>query len=95
MGFFRPPIYLSPRSHAAAYDLQSTGEVPHSVLGSKWWGVEALKGLFWVFPKMVGKPLKWMVKIMENPIEMDDLGGTTISGNIYIVLLNPIWKGFD
>ena len=30
---------------------------------------------------------KWMVKIMENPIKMDDLGvphGTTILGNIYI-----------
>ena len=23
---------------------------------------------------------KWMVKIMENPIKMDDLGGTTIFG---------------
>ena len=22
-----------------------------------------------------GKPPKWMVKIMENPIKMDDLGG--------------------
>ena len=27
---------------------------------------------------------KWMVKIMENPIKMDDLGGTPIFGNIYI-----------
>ena len=25
-----------------------------------------------------------MVKIMENPIKMDDLGGTTILGNIHI-----------
>ena len=24
----------------------------------------------WVFPKIVVKPPKWMVKIMENPIEM-------------------------
>ena len=30
-----------------------------------------------------GGPPKWMVKIMENPIQMDDLGGTTIFGNIY------------
>ena len=29
----------------------------------------------WVFPKIGGKPPKWMVKIMENPIRMDDLGG--------------------
>ena len=31
----------------------------------------------WVFPKIGGKPPKWMVKIMENPIKMDDLGGKT------------------
>ena len=30
----------------------------------------------WVFPKIVGKPPKWMVKIMENPIKIDDLGRT-------------------
>ena len=29
----------------------------------------------WMFPKIGGKPPKWMVKIMENPIKMDDLGG--------------------
>ena len=29
-----------------------------------------------------GGPPKWMVKIMENPIKMDDLGGKpTILGN--------------
>ena len=28
----------------------------------------------WVFPKIGGFPPKWMVKIMENPIKMDDLG---------------------
>jgi len=28
-----------------------------------------------VFPKIVGIP-KWMVKMMENPIKMDDLGVT-------------------
>ena len=28
----------------------------------------------WVFPKIVVKPPKWMVKIIENPIKMDDLG---------------------
>ena len=27
-----------------------------------------------VNPKIGGKPPKWMVKIMENPISMDDLG---------------------
>ena len=30
--------------------------------------------LTWMFPKIGGKPPKWMVKIMENPIKMDDLG---------------------
>jgi len=28
----------------------------------------------WVFPKIGGKPPKWMVKVMENPTKMDDLG---------------------
>ena len=28
----------------------------------------------WMFPKTGGKPPKWMVKIMKNPIKMDDLG---------------------
>ena len=32
-----------------------------------------------------GGPPKWMVKIMENLIKMDDLGGKpTIFGNIHI-----------
>ena len=37
-------------------------------------------------PKIGGKPPKWMVKIMENPIFcMDDLGGKpTIFGNTHI-----------
>ena len=28
----------------------------------------------WVFPKIGGNTPKWMVKIMENPMKMDDLG---------------------
>jgi len=43
----------------------------------------------WMFPK-TGVPPKWMVKIMENPIKMDDLGGKpTIFGNIHIVFPPP------
>ena len=39
----------------------------------------------WVFPKIRGKPPKWRVKIMENPIKMDDLGvKPTIFGNTRI-----------
>ena len=30
--------------------------------------------LKWMFQKIGGKPPKWMVKIMENPIKMDDVG---------------------
>ncbi len=29
--------------------------------------------------------LKWMVKIMENPIKIDDLGDTPIFGNTHIL----------
>ncbi len=28
----------------------------------------------WMFPKIGGKKPKWMVKIMENLLKMDDLG---------------------
>ena len=39
----------------------------------------------WMFPK-IGGPPKWMVKIMEHPIKMDDLGGNTlIFGNSHIL----------
>ena len=40
-----------------------------------------------MFPKIGGKPPKWMVKIMENPITMDNLGGTTIFGNTQLVVV--------
>ena len=41
-----------------------------------------------MFPKIGVKPPKWMVKIMENPIKMDDLGGSThIFGNTHIQLI--------
>ena len=32
------------------------------------------------------KKQKWMVKVMENPIKMDDLGGTIIFGNTHIYI---------
>ena len=39
----------------------------------------------WVFPKIGVFPPKWMVKIMENPTKMDDLGGKpTIFGNTFL-----------
>ena len=39
----------------------------------------------WVFPKIGGKTPKWMVKIMETLIKMDDLGAKpTIWGNTHI-----------
>jgi len=31
---------------------------------------------------------KWMVKMMENPIKMDDFGGTPIFGNTHMFLEN-------
>ena len=48
----------------------------------------------WVFPKIAVPQKGWF--IMENPIIMDDLGGTTIFGNIhvYLILLVFIWAMF-
>ena len=42
------------------------GEIVSSAGGGRYMGVS---------PKIGGKPPTWMVKIMENPIKMDDLGG--------------------
>ena len=46
-----------------------------------------LNGNMGVEPKIGVKPPKWMVKIMENPIKMDNLGifgGTPIFGNTHM-----------
>ena len=60
-----------------------------------WWCVD-----IWVFPKISGTP-KWMVKIMENPIKMDELGvplfsETAISVSLFSQMLHGIcflcWK---
>ena len=41
-----------------------------------------------MFPKIGGKKPKWMVKIMENPIKLDDLGGfPIIFGNTHVFFL--------
>ena len=46
-----------------------------------------LRVLFGCQPKNRGiLPPKWMVKIMETPIKMDDLGGTTILGNTHLYI---------
>ena len=39
--------------------------------------------------KIGGKNPKWMVKIRENPIRIDDLGGfTPIFGNIHMFVVS-------
>ena len=39
-------------------------------------------------PKNRGKNPKWMVKIMENPIKLDDLGGfPPIFGNTHVIMM--------
>ena len=44
--------------------------------------------VIWVFPKIGGNPPKWMVKIMENPIKIDDL-------EVPLFLETPIYLMFN
>ena len=52
-----------------------------------------------VSPKIGGKPPKWMVKIMENPIKMDDLGCPPLFLETPIYMFNCVymyvWKPSD
>jgi len=51
----------------------------------KFWWIFSIRILYGCWTKNRGYiPPKWMVKIMENPIKMDDLGGTLIFGNTHI-----------
>ena len=52
---------------------------------SFWKPCQSVKVSMGMFPKMVGFPPKWMVKIMENPIKMDDFGG-------YHYFRKPPWR---
>ena len=52
----------------------NSGTAPESYLAAFGHSTNGLGGRIWVFPKIGGKPPKWMVKIKENPIKMDDLG---------------------
>ena len=70
---------------------QIHGEVPkgHGTPMLRWAvGGCVGKVLIWGWFPKIGKTPKWMVKTMENPIKMDDLGGkSTIFGNTQIWLL--------
>ena len=47
----------------------------------------------WVFPKIKVPQSGWF--IMENPIKMDDLGGTIIFGNTQIYIYIYIYMGYN
>ena len=50
--------------------------------------------MMWVFPKIMVSP-KWMVKIMENPFKMDDLGKPIIFGNTHVDNPNRIYLNHE
>ena len=53
-------------------------------------GLVTKSKIIWMFPR-IGVPQNgWFM--MENPIKMDDLGGTTIFGNIHMLLLPHITR---
>ena len=58
------------------WDSTLQGRRPFTVNRRVIW-VPGINRFIWVFPKINGTP-KWMVKIMENPIKMDDMGGFPI-----------------
>ena len=69
------------------------------MLGPTWWvdfethSMYSMYKYMGVEPKIGGKPPKWMVFIMENPIEMDDLGVSLFSETsiyIYTVYIHTI-----
>ena len=58
--------------------------------GMHQFGWKVCRVCIWVFPRIGGFPPKWMVKIMENPIKMDDLGGTIIFGNTHMSQVSSV-----
>ena len=63
------------------WPLHLDGDGSGGCLGGRLWstrfsecGLGVLDDQMGVNPKIGGKPPKWMVKIMANPIKMDDLG---------------------
>ena len=67
------PIPLSWGSRLAFVHQRQGVQFWKNTIGRRWAKISLL---IWVFPKIgvsMGIP-KWMVKIMENPIKMDDLG---------------------
>ena len=46
----------------------------------------------WVFPKIGGNPPRWMVKIMENPIQMDDLGVPLFLERPICFIFSQLWQ---
>ena len=80
-----PGTLLVPSSHRWLANLlagRSWRRACFFILGNH---VKVSKFPWGCFRKMVGFPPKWMVKIMENPIKMDDFGG-------YHYFRKPPWR---
>ena len=95
VAFEQARLLLSPGSHAVVQPMKPSTRFLQMI-------IQILVTVIWMFPK-IGIPQNWMVKIMENPIKIDDLGVplfletpiyTLVNVNMAGWKVDPDWRCF-